>query len=104
MIETLVTLAVSVVIGFCWWKLNSNYYKAIPLFIWSWMGPDIPKLFLNGSESLVNPNAWYLAIATGILWLVSKSVLKQAKHLNYILFLEIGLVSHLTIDYLFNFI
>jgi len=103
MSEIFLSLLVAVFIGIFYWRQFGNYRYGALFCLWCWLGPDLPKLFVSNGY-LVDLVSWYLVIAISLLLLgnrFNKSFLEK-KYLNFILFLNLGLVLHLMIDFLFS--
>ncbi|MEF8846830.1 MAG: hypothetical protein V5A57_00100 [Candidatus Paceibacterota bacterium] len=102
--ELFVSLSIAVFIGLIYWYYSNGYfYGGILLYLWCWLGPDFPKLFVSNGH-LVNLVGWCFVIAILLLLLgnfLVKPIFKE-KHSNFVVFLEIGLALHLMIDFFFN--
>ncbi len=102
MIEKLVAPIISFIVGFFyWWKFDRNPLKAFSLFMWGWLVPDAPKVFLNSNAWMVNYGAWGFTTA-GLLLVAGSHRLNYKKHLNFILFLLFETALHLLVDYIFD--
>lgn len=102
MIEYIVSLMVAIAVGlFYWWRINRSFWVSVMISGWCFVGPDFPKVFLNHNAVFVNIGGWCFALILLVL-ILSKNFSGKKKYLSLLWFVEIGLVLHLTIDYIFK--
>jgi len=106
MSEVFLSLLVGIFVGIFYWRRFDSYRYGVLFGLWCCLGPDVPKFLISNEKFLINFIGWHIAIIILLLLLVDflAKRLFRKRYLKFIWFVEIGLVLHLTIDYIFNVI